>query len=275
SDAARALIAEGVPANTQRAYTRQWAAFTAWCADQGRLPLPATSHTLAEYTAALCALDQAPASIEQAISAIRTMHRLSGHRGQPDTEAARLALRAHKRRRATAGNGRRQAPPLTIPDLRAMIEVCDLGTVTGLRDRLLLVLGLALMGRRSELVALTRADVREVRDGLEVRIGTSKTDKNSAGQIVAIPRGSHPLTDPVIVCRDWLHILDQAAAADGQDTAPGGGRLLRRIDRHGIIGPSLTGESVNVIVAGLAVRADVPNAEAVTAHSLRACRTPN
>ncbi|GAA0991370.1 hypothetical protein GCM10009555_078560 [Acrocarpospora macrocephala] len=130
------------------------------------------------------------------------MHRLSGHAGQPGTEAARLALRAHKRRRATAGNGRRQAPPLTIPDLRAMIDACDLTSVTGLRDRLMLVLGLALMGRRSELVALHRADVREVPDGLEVRIGTSKTDKNSAGQTVAIPRGSHPLTDPVAAWRD-------------------------------------------------------------------------
>ncbi|GLX99599.1 hypothetical protein Hesp01_75490 [Herbidospora sp. NBRC 101105] len=154
-----------------------------------------------------------------------------------------------------------------------MIDACDLTTVIGLRDRLLLVLGLALMGRRSELVALHRADVREVPDGLEVRIATSKTDKDSAGQIVAIPRGSHPLTDPVAAWQDWLQALDQAEqhGHDGaSDAAPGGGRLLRRIDRHGTIGPSLTGESVNTIVGDLAVRAGVPNAETVTAHSLRA-----
>jgi hypothetical protein len=95
-----------------------------------------------------------------------------------------------------------------------MISACDLTTVIGLRDRLLLVLGLALMGRRIELAALTPADVREVADGLEVRIGTSKTDKDSAGQTVAIPRGSRPLTDPV-------------ARLTGLAAGPGPGRTER------------------------------------------------
>ncbi|MGI5290424.1 tyrosine-type recombinase/integrase [Nonomuraea polychroma] len=259
----RHLITDGVPANTRRAYARQWAAFTTWCTTQGRLALPATGATLAEYTAQLCAAGQAPASIEQALAAVRTMHRLSGHPGQPATEAARLALRAYKRRRAEdGGRGQREAPPITIDALRAMVAACDLTTPIGRRDRLLLVLGLALMGRRSELVALTRDDVREVADGLEVTIRTSKTDKDSAGETIAIPRGSHPLTDPVAAWRDWLHVLDQA----GHTT----GRLLRRINRHGTVGPSLGADAVNVIVRDLAVRADVPFAHAVTAHSLRA-----
>lgn len=263
SEQTRALIADGVPANTRRAYARQWAAFTAWCAAHGRVALPATGHTLAEYTSQLCEAGQAPASVEQAIAAVRTMHRLSGHAGQPVTEAARLALRAHKRRRAEdGGRGQREAPPITIDALRAMVSACDLATPIGRRDRLLLVLGLALMGRRSELVALTRDDVREVADGLEVTIRTSKTDKDSAGETIAIPRGSHPLTDPVAAWRDWLTVLDRA----GQPA----GRLLRRINRHGTIGPSLGADAVNVLVRDLAVRANVPYADTVTAHSLRA-----
>lgn len=263
SPAARARIADGVPANTRRAYTRQWGAFAAWCADQGRLALPATAQTLAEYTHHLCSAGQAPASIEQAIAAVRTMHRLSGHAGEPSTEAARLALRAYKRERAAGGGrGRREAPPITIDALRAMVGVCDLDTVIGLRDRLLIVLGLALMGRRSELVALARDDVREVPDGLEVVIRTSKTDKDSRGEIVAVPRGGHPLTDPVTAWRQWLAAMDE----QGHHT----GRLLRRVNRHGTIGASLSAEAVNVIVRGLAVRAGVPSAHAVTAHSLRA-----
>ncbi|WP_459800184.1 site-specific integrase [Herbidospora sp. RD11066] len=126
------------------------------------------------------------------------------------------------------------------------------------------------MGRRSELVALTRADVREVTDGLEVRIGTSKTDKDSAGQIVAIP-----LTEPSAAWQDWLHVLNQAEQGLGDDSRQKSGKLLRRVNRHGAIGPSLTGDSVNVIVGDLAVRAGVPNAEAVTAHSLRAGERPS
>ncbi|WP_063819472.1 hypothetical protein [Herbidospora cretacea] len=108
-----------------------------------------------------------------------------------------------------------------------MIDACDLTTVTGLRDRLLLVLGLALMGRRSELVALHRADVREVPDGLEVRIATSKTDKDSAGQTVAIPRGSHrsPTQSPpgATGYRPWTRPNSTATAAPRTPCREAGG----------------------------------------------------
>ncbi|MEV4383093.1 hypothetical protein [Streptosporangium sp. NPDC049644] len=210
-----------MPANTRRAYERQWAAFSTWCIEHGRVELPATGHTLAEYVETLCAAEWAPASIEQAIACVRTMHRLAGHPNQPATDATRLAPRACKRTRAEAGTrGRREAPPVGIDALRAMVSACDLSTRIGLRDRLLLVLGLALMGRRSELVALTCDDVREVPDGLEVTIRTSKTDKDSQGETIAIPRGSHPLTDPVAVWTDWIAVLAEAGETSG--------RLLRR-----------------------------------------------
>ncbi|WP_329081383.1 tyrosine-type recombinase/integrase [Streptosporangium sp. NBC_01469] len=263
SAAARTRIADGVPANTRRAYERQWAAFALWCTNHGRLSLPATGHTLAEYVETLCAADQAPASIEQALACVRTMHRLAGHTNQPPTDAARLALRAYKRARAEAGTrGQREAPPVSIDALRAMVSACDLRTRIGVRDRLLLVLGLALMGRRSELVALTCEDIREVHDGLEVTIRTSKTDKDSHGETIAIPRGSHPLTDPVAAWADWIAVLTDAEAASG--------RLLRRIDRHGNLGSRLGADAVNVIIRALAIRAGVPSAETFTAHSLRA-----
>ncbi|MFF3442322.1 site-specific integrase [Streptosporangium sp. NPDC002721] len=263
SDQARARIADGVPANTRRAYERQWAAFSAWCAEHGRVELPATGHTLAEYVETLCAADRAPATIEQAIACVRSMHRLAGYTNQPLTDAARLALRAYKRARAEVGTrGQREAPPVGIDALRAMVSACDLSTRIGLRDRLLLVLGLALMGRRSELVALTCDDVREVPDGLEITIRTSKTDKDSRGETIAIPRGSHPLTDPVAVWRDWTAVLTETGETSG--------RLLRRIDRHGNLGPRLGADAVNVIVRDLAVRAAVPGAGTFTAHSLRA-----
>ena len=59
--------------------------------------------------------------------------------------------------------------------LRRMVDASDPATVRGLRDRVALVLGLALMGRRSELVALDVDDVTETPDGLEVLIRASKT----------------------------------------------------------------------------------------------------
>ncbi|MGI5493868.1 site-specific integrase [Microtetraspora malaysiensis] len=263
SESTRARIRDGVAANTRRAYGRQWQMFTDWCHAVGRCPLPATAETLAEYVNALCDRDQAPASIEQAIAAVRTMHRHAGHKGHPDTEAARIALRGYRRERVADGKrNQRQALPVIIETLRGMVRVCDLSTTIGVRDRLVLVLGLALMGRRSELVALDIADVREVPDGLEITIRTSKTDKDSRGEVVAIPRGSHPLTDPVKVLRDWRAVLRKEGITSG--------RLLRSVSRYGHIRESLGAGAVTDVVRKLAVAADVPNADQYTAHSLRA-----
>lgn len=265
SDDARDRILNGVPANTRRAYKRQAELFADWCAREGRVPLPATSETLAEYVNDLCDRKLSPASIDQAIAVIRTIHRRSGWKNHPDTEQTRLALRAYGKERA-ADDGqrsrRRTAPPVTIDALHAMAATCDPTTTIGVRDRLLLVLGLALMGRRSELAALNLSDVREVDKGLEVTIRTSKTDKDSKGETIAVLHGTHPLTDPVTAWRDWTAVL----AAAGHTT----GRLLRSVTRHGHIGDSISTNAINTAVRSMAVRARVPSADTYTAHSLRA-----
>ena len=133
SEQTRRRIIDAVPANTVRAYTRQWAAFTTWCATAGRTGLPATAATLTEYVAHLADAGHAPATIEQALAAIRTAHRTAGHAGQPDTEGARLVLRGRRRQRASAGQRARQATPVTIDTLRTMI--CLLYTSPSPRDR--------------------------------------------------------------------------------------------------------------------------------------------
>ncbi|MFI7467465.1 tyrosine-type recombinase/integrase [Nonomuraea sp. NPDC049646] len=260
-------LADSVPANTRRAYERQWRLFTTWCAHpghgNGRVPLPATAQTFTDYVTHLADQGKAPATIEQAMGAIRTHHTHAGHDGQPHGKAALQVLRQYKRQRAENGQrGQREAPPVTIDVLKAMVGTCDPGTLEGIRDRLVFVLGLAIMGRRSELVALNRDDVVLAPEGLEVTIRTSKTDKDSRGETVAVPRGEHPITDPVDAYLAWTRALDEA----GQR----GGRLLRRLYVHDTIGRSLGADAVNEIVRAAAIKAKVPRAEEYTAHSLRA-----
>ncbi|WP_406314577.1 hypothetical protein OHA77_39825 [Streptosporangium sp. NBC_01639] len=48
SEATRAALTEAVPASTRGAYAADMAAFTAWCAGQGRTALPATAETVTE-----------------------------------------------------------------------------------------------------------------------------------------------------------------------------------------------------------------------------------
>jgi integrase len=263
SPATRRRLAEARRPNTVRAYNRQWRDFLAWCADTGRTPLVATAETLTEYVSYLCDEELSPSTIDQAIATVRAAHKMAGHRSTPSTDEALLVLRGYKRERAEAGQrNQRQAPPVLIPALRRMIEACDLSTPRGLRDRLLLVLGLALMGRRSELVALMLPDVAVTAEGLEVTIRTSKTDKESRGETIAIPAGTHPLTNPVQALADWRECLASYGITEG--------RLFRRIDRHDNIGESLAASAVNTILRGLAAAAELPDAERYTAHSLRA-----
>jgi site-specific recombinase XerD len=262
SERTRARIADGVAANTRKAYGRQWLDFTAWCAEHERTALPATAETLAEYAAHLADLNRSPSTIEQALAAIRTAHRTAGHVGQPDTAAARLVLRSHRRQRAETGKRKRKAPPVTIDALRAMVETCDPGTLRGLRDRVVLVLGLAMMGRRSELVALDLDDVRETDDGLEVLVRASKTDQDAEGVEVAIPYGQHADTCPVRLVRAWRSALAERGITSG--------RLLRSVNRHGQPGTAMSSDAVADVVRERATAAGLPNAEDYSAHSLRA-----
>jgi integrase len=143
-----------------------------------------------------------------------------------------------------------------------MVEVTDATTPKGLRDRLILILGFAMMARRSELAALRIDDISFTDDGLVVRIRMSKADQDAVGAEVHIPHGVHADTDPVRLVRAWLGKLGAQGVTAGA--------LLRRIDRRGNVGDDLKPASINDIVRSLAVKADLPNAASYTAHGLRA-----
>lgn len=252
-----------IPAETRRAYDRQWRQFADWCGAHGRTAMPATPETLAEYVSSLVDDDKSPATIEQAIAAARTAHRYAGHRGLPETDAARAVLKVHKRDRAERGQRRRKAPAVTLEPLRAMVDALDTATAAGLRDRALLVLGFAMMGRRSELAALRTDDLTFTEDGLTVLVRASKTDQQAAGASVHLPYGSHASTCPVRTVRAWLAALEGSGLADGP--------LFRRITRHGALQDGgMSGAAVNERVRTLAERAGVPDAAKFTAHGLRA-----
>ncbi|MEV0758334.1 site-specific integrase [Streptosporangium sp. NPDC050280] len=270
-EAAR-LIAAAPAANTTRAYARIWADYLSWCTATGRTPLPATAATLASFVAELTGRGLAPASIDQALACVSSAHGKAGL-PKPHTTAARDALRAYRRTWSTQpGNTVRKAPPITIDILRSLIAHTPDDTPTGIRDRAALVLGFALMGRRSELAALDCEHLTFPRQGLEVFIPVSKTDQDAAGQTVAVPYGSHLATCPVRSVQAWLAVL----AEHGITT----GALLRPIDRFSRIGGTpgwagrgglrLSGVTLNTIVKDAALRAGLAHAERYSAHGLRA-----
>ena len=263
-------IRDAVPASTRRAYAHDRAQYDAWCSATGRVAVPATAQTFAEYVSHLAGLDRAPKSIERALGAIRTQHRASGFE-PPDRTAALLVLREHRKARARVGIQQRKATPLLLDGLRSLVETCDPATPAGIRNRALIVLGFAMMARRSELVGLDIDDLGDVDDGMNVLIQWSKTDQDAVGHVLTVLSGSFPQSCPVRLVRAWRELL----ASRGQESGP----LFRPIDRHGRIfgepkaaGASRTGRmsgySVSIILRSAARQAGV-STEALSAHSLR------
>jgi integrase len=263
-DETRAAIKAGVAANTTRAYARQWSAFGAWCTERARTALPATDASLAEYAAWLCRADYAPSTVEQAVAAIRVAHRTAGYPGRPDTTAVELILAGHRDARAQDGKRAKQAKVLDIKEIRRMLTCCDLTTLPGLRDRVIIALGANLMSRRSELHQLDLHDLEFTTEGLLVYVRKSKTDQQARGRKVAVPAGVHADSDPVRLTSAWIEAL-----AGHEITS---GPLLRACGRGGRLQGSgrLTPEVVNHVVRRRARQAGIPAWGTVSAHSLRA-----
>ncbi|MGA3355095.1 MAG: site-specific integrase [Acidimicrobiales bacterium] len=251
---ARDYVAASRAENTTRVYRTGWAQFTTWCEAHGVIALPAGPETVACYVADLAKAAK-PATIDLRLAAISAAHRAAGYDSPTKVEAVRLVRRGVRR---TLGTAQRQVRPLTMVDLRAMLD--GLGTdPAGCRDRALLLLGFAGALRRSELVGLEVADVTEGTDGLTVHLRRSKTDEEAAGRTVGIPYGSNPATCPVRALRAWLEVSGITEGA-----------AFRPVDRHRHIGATrLSGHAVALVLKRHAARAGLDPGE-VAGHSLRA-----
>jgi integrase len=155
------------------------------------------------------------------------------------------------------GKAQRQAQPLLRDELFLVLD--SLGaTLRDRRDRALLLLGFAGGFRRTELVALERADIQTVRQGHIVTIRRSKTDQEGAGRRIGIPHGQTRHC-AVAAVEAWL-------AASGIDNGP----LFRPITRHGHVAANpLTGDAVSVLLRERLQGAGI-DPDGYSGHSLRA-----
>jgi integrase len=225
------LIAEAVPENTALAYRSRWRSFEAWCTRAGRVALPATAQTVAAYLTHLATERGLKATTVGAhLTAIRAVHRGAGAT-TPDALTARKVVVAAQRREAARDGryGPRKAVPVMAADLPSIVAACEDQTAAGLRDRAVVLLGFALLARRSELAALNLSDVEHVSgEGIAVTIRASKTDQSARGLVRRIHYASNQRVCPVRAVLSWTSFL----AARGIVTGP----LFTRIDRWGNVG---------------------------------------
>ena len=164
-----------------------------WCADGGRLPLPADVEDLVRYVNALDARGKKPATLARRIASIASVHRMLGlveaDVAPTDAPMVRAALKAVRRRR---GALQRQAAPLRFGKaldphvkkgftLSALLDACG-DDLLGLRDLALLSLGYDAGLRVSELTAVDAKHMDLQDDGsATLFIPLSKTDQEQEG----------------------------------------------------------------------------------------------
>ena len=280
TDRARGYVEAASSANTRRAYAADWRHFAAWCRRQSLSPLPPDPQVVGLYITA-CASGSAVgtatrgmkpntvSTIERRLSAIGWN---CAQRGMPLDRKDRAIATVLAGIRNKHAAPPRQKEAILPEDLIAMLETLDRGTLRGLRDRTMLLIGFAGGLRRSEITGLDlgRDQTEDGRGWIEILDkGLLLTLRGKTGwREVEIGRGSSDATCPVAAVETWIRFARIAK-----------GPVFRRVTGQGKnVGPDrLNDQEVARLVKKTAVaagiRGDLPEIERglkFSGHSLRA-----
>ena len=197
-DLAKEYIRESTSPATRRAYASDCKVFATWCADNGCASLPSSPEIVSVFLARQAEAGINPATLTRRVASIRFAHDAGGF---DSPTKAKLVAATLKGIRRTYGSAKKQKAPATAARIGEMVALCP-DTLTGLRDKAILLLGFAGAFRRSELAALTVADLQEAAEGYRVLIRHSKTDQEGQGQTVGIYNGVK--LRPVTAVKAWL-----------------------------------------------------------------------
>jgi hypothetical protein len=247
----------GVPLTTRSIYAAQWNRFVGWCVDERNGPphpreyLPATVGTVREYIrahwdwtrilddgtkvfAGLNGQRYAPNTVKLAIKVISIVHQGFGHVPPTKHPDVRRQMRGYVRdwKAPTLGYKTAAADAVSPDELLAMIATCDMGTVAGLRDALLLRLAFDTGRRNSELTSITWGGIKflDARRML-VTFPFSKTNQDGEDDTVGVeaddgPDAWAPDSDPVLLMREFRELCATRGLA-----VTGGAPVFREV--HG------------------------------------------
>lgn len=262
--------------NTLNGYASDWEDFSTWCNAHQFQSLPAAPYVVAYYLADRAVnswlgpsgklkklITKPPLKLPTLLHrvwAIKFIHKENGY--VFDTSCKEIeAVLSGLRRTNMAKEDRKD--PLLLVDIRGMIENLP-ETLTGIRDKALLLVGFVSAMRRSEIAVLKMQDLKFVEEGIEVHLSWSKTGERS----LVIPYGSNPITCPVRALNLWLKMANITT-----------GPIFRSINKHNHISEMpLTGTAIAIIVKRnvyLKNKIDVAMAKgeyapSYSGHSLRA-----
>jgi integrase len=257
----RTLMENARSSATRSGYARDYSDYESFCLAHGLPPMPPLAPVVALYLAEL-STRMRPATIARRMAAIADRSKRAGY----GTEALRsfTVQETWKGIRRTLGIAPAVKAPLTAAAIREVVRACP-DTLIGKRDRVLALVGYGGGFRRSELVAIRlehltfEPDSVSIPDSVTIYVPRSKTDQESEGRTVTLPRGSSEETCPVTAIRNWVSM-----------TGLREGFLLRSVDRHGRVGEGLNPDSVARILKRASGRANLAiDLSQVSGSSLR------
>jgi len=189
---------------TRLEYARDWTHFAHYCEHAGLAALPAAPQTVAAYLASLAARLDRPlkaTTIQRRAAAIAFQHRHHAH-APPTAHPLVADVLAGITREHSVAPQRKSA--LTIELLREALAAIEDGTLWGVRNRAILLLGFAAALRRSEIVTLNLDDLVFDHRGLTLSIRSSKTDQEGRGEAIAIPLAPEPAVCAVAALQRWI-----------------------------------------------------------------------
>ncbi len=273
---ARDYVEAASSANTRRAYAADWRHFASWCRRQRIELLPPDPQVVGLYITA-CASGKATgdrkpnsvSTIERRLSSLTWNYAQRGQKlDRRDRHIATVMAGVRNKHAAPP----RQKEAVMPEDLIAMLETLDRGTLRGLRDRAMLLLGFAGGLRRSEIVGLDvgRDQTQDGRGWIEILDkGMLVTLRGKTGwREVEVGRGSSDATCPIVALETWLKFARIAH-----------GPLFRRVTGQGkAVGADRPNDQevarlVKRTALAAGVRGDLPEGQRglmFAGHSLRA-----
>ncbi|WP_273692359.1 tyrosine-type recombinase/integrase [Ketogulonicigenium vulgare] len=276
SATARSYAEAATAPNTVRAYAADWKHFASWCRREGvesALPDPQIVGlyitACASGAKSIGGRKNAVSTIERRLSALTWAYSQRGLRLDRRDRHIATVIAGIRNSHATPP---RQKEAILLEDLLAMLETCDRGTLRGLRDRAMLLVGFAGGLRRSEITGLdvARDQTQDGRGWIEILSdGLVVTLRGKTGwREVEIGRGSSHLTCPVVAMETWLKLgrisegpLFRRILNGGTEAGPFRlndrevARLVKRTAKAAGLRGDLSEESRTYLFAGHSLRA--------------------
>ena len=215
---AASFAREAVPENTRRAYRADWQDFVAWCERRKLSALPARPRTVTLYLTARARTHRV-STLSRRLTVIGKVHKLAHHENPAASAEVRKVWRGIVR---TKGEAVTRKKPAVTQILRKMIATLE-NSLSGQRNRAIILFGFAGAMRRSELVSLNWGDLELTDDAGSHALCSRRTRKASRPDWIGTSARSKPCSSIVRARKRAMSDCSMSSVTD-ERTVPSAAR---------------------------------------------------